>query len=642
MLLSVVLALTVFSATMPATPVVAAMTTDGMFAPLAEIYDEEFTDKSVEDLGFRLAKTLYTGDGTAGTEDSAEIVDGKLRLRKGNNTYSGSNFKYYFAAGTSSTDYLSYDGDPIYVIDLKFAREGNGTILWYLNGNSSVVWGSGLAVAANSNLMNGVQVARYDGTEFYNLKYVVDTAIGGQVSLWSGSTLVSSANTSSRAVQHLYMYVNNERGQNTTYIFDHIKVYTIARAEYESAMSFVNNLTTATVLGGNNSADALTENLNLAAAGSGITWQSDNPALISDTGEVTRPANGYETSLNVTLTATSTANLKKNLVFNVKRVEYNDRDDMDGDYILYDNFDTDEKRNIVYTASGASKGEISGGKLRLTSDASGSNSAASYYFAKDNGTMTGKYVIEFDAKRSNASKRFNVLLMANAGWKRYSQDIYEYSGVFGKSGYVYNTTDTYRFRYIVDTTVPMYSVYIDDVLEHYRVPKMTSDGAANSLQMIMFQLIGGNATDYTLSVDNLKVYKLKDEWEMPSGFNANVIAKDGTVTETIASSGAIQGKASFTVLNTEGELSAAALPKYYMALYEKDTKKLVDVKVSEAAVINSTAYNTAVAGSVPAACYYYKDVLNIPADYWNYEVKTFIWNDNMKPLGLPAKAVGVE
>jgi hypothetical protein len=254
--------------------------------------------------------------------------------------------------------------------------------------------------------------------------------------------------------------------------------------------------------------------------------------------------------------------------------------------------------------------------------------------------MTGKYVIEFDAKRSNASKRFNVLLMANVGWKRYSQDIYEYSGVFGKSGYVYNTTDTYRFRYIVDTTVPMYSVYIDDVLEHYRVPKMTSDGAANSLQMIMFQLNGGNATDYTLSVDNLKVYKLKDEWEMPSGFNANVIAKDGTVTETIASSGAIQGKASFTVLNTEGELSAAALPKYYMALYEKDTKKLVDVKVSEAAVINSTAYNTAVAGSVPVACYYYKDVLNIPADYWNYEVKTFIWNDNMKPLGLPAFAVG--
>lgn len=389
----------------------------------------------------------------------------------------------------------------------------------------------------------------------------------------------------------------------------------------------------------------LTQNLVLPTTGAGggtITWNSSNESIISSDGTIYRHS-GYEKSDAVILTAkivNGEVEVSKNFTFYVKRKDFATISDMDGDYIVYDDFS-----NSNLKGRGSSTGvnvSVENGKY-IVSTSGGEKSWAMFFQPDESAFTSGKYVLEYDIKLSSAARyRWEIRSNISKGYRflQIDKDKDKY--------YMYNTqvlstdsdakqissTDIMKpnedlhFKYLIDLDNEKYSLYVDGALlvkDASRSKVASGSGYVNGLASL--NNIPNSSNLYTMTFDNLKLYKLADSVTFAPVSNTKTISLNSENVSKIDATGTYAARLNITDYTTQ----YADDTDFIVALYNKITNELEYVEMVKTQTLKATVASTQTEERYGL---YAKTTVDVPSDYENYYIKLMHWN-GCYPMSTP-------
>ena len=473
-----------------------------------------------------------------------------------------------------------------------------------------------------------------------NSSYVADIFIDGKL-VRSGITMRESGST---MINNFFISFESYRNRGQVVKLKNFKMYTATESAIGKDLLDldISDLTSETADSDGNY--VLKDNLTLPLIGkngSSISWTSSDEKLIEKNGTVHR-FSGYEKSDAVTLTATfenGDETAQKTFTFYVKRIDTKPASDMEGDYIIYDDF---SNSNLLYSQSGGLSFE--NGKL-VFHNTTGKEWTEYIAFNKNKSTLpSDKYVLEFDLTKSHSSMRSRYDILGQFyGTNLSSTRIFVRHEILNENRNngiltqtinatdtkakqisdvpVLYTTDTVHFKYILDDVNNLYTLYIDGALLAKDAPFVKiSSGYEQTLAGLRFTLFGNG---HKLMIDNLKLYKLADNATETPEISAKTIELNGENVTKLENSGTYIAK--LNVTDFASSLSEST--SFVVALYNKNTNELESVKFADAKILQATAgVNT----ETPVAenyGYYAKTTVEVPEDYENYYIKLMHWND---------------
>ncbi|MBQ4631132.1 MAG: hypothetical protein IJB70_09140 [Clostridia bacterium] len=473
--------------------------------------------------------------------------------------------------------------------------------------------------------------------------YVADLFIDGNL-MRSGITMRESGST---MLSDFFIYFESYRNRGQVVKLKNFKMYTAT----ESAIGkdhLTLDVTDLTAEAPDANGDYILENnLTLPQTGengSAITWKSSDEKLIETNGTIHR-VSGYAMSDAVTLTATLTngeETAEKSFTFYVKRKDAPENANMDGDYIIYDDF---SNSNLLYSDPGSNGKYYFENEKLVVENTSGKEWTQYLTFNKNKSTLpSGKYVLEYDLTKSQKAMRSRYDIIGQFyGTDLTSTRMFVRHEILSENRDkgiltqainttdtnakqisnvpVLYTTDTVKVKYILDDTNNLYTLYIDGALLAKDAPFVKiSSGYEQTLAGLRFTLFGNG---HKLTVDNLKLYKLADGVSSASEASVKTIELGGENVTKLENGGAYVAK--LNVTDFTSALSDGT--NFVVALYNKATNELESVQFIDAKILQATAGVNTEAPTVENYGYYAKTTVEVPEDYENYYIKLMHWNE---------------
>ncbi len=526
-----------------------------------------------------------------------------------------------------------------YVISFDMKRQANRSLVYSLRGSGNVlVFGKWLKDNGELVFPDGSTVKGYNtSTDFINFFIVFkyySAQNGGvpQLEFYVDNELLYRGDrygSRNCGLDTLQIQQTASGTYDSTISIDNLKVY---EAEINAAAIDAAELTAESIVGEGYTTDddciVLTQNLNLPKTigtnNSSVSWSSTDDTLVSSDGTVNRPANGYLLSDKVTLTAQITTGGKsvtKTFDFKVKRQEKSLPANIDGDYILYDDFSGNvisaNYRDIntidnLSTPVGYIKAE--NGALTVEKTVSGNPQYSFIYELQDNQAVitanSGEYVLEYDISKDNRAD-VQSWIFSDYGRNTYNR------AVFGLNGLVSNTVgsspypetpvntvrdDMFHVKYHINTNTNKWSLWIDDAA-------VFTEASPNRTSLYGFSLFINSVGKAV--VDNIKFYKIQSGTLVPTAKSQSFkITKDGIACTALDSAGNYRLSASYNYMD-----DGFTAPSVVLALYNKENNSLESVKAISAADL--------LAGN----SFYFTDTITVPSQYDDYIVKGFAFSD---------------
>ena len=472
--------------------------------------------------------------------------------------------------------------------------------------------------------------------------YVADLFIDGKL-MRSGITMRESGST---MIEKFFISFESYRNRGQVVKLKNFKMYTATESVIgKDLLSLdVSDLTNEIVDSDGNY--VIENNLTLPTSGengSSITWASSDEKLIETNGTVHR-VSGYSVSDAVTLTATlvnGEETAQKEFTFYVKRIDAESAPDMEGDYINYDDF---SNSNLLYSDVGTNGTRTFENDKLIIKNTSSKEWTQYFAFTKDKKSLPqGTYVLEYDLTKSHKSmrSRYDIIgqfygtnlastrmfvrheiLNANRDNGILTQEIGTNTSAKQISSLpVLYTTDTVKVKYILNDVNNTYSLYIDGALLAKDAPYIKiSSGYEQILSGYRFTIFGNG---HSMTIDNLKLYKLADSAVETPEMSAKTIELDGENVAKLKNSGTYIAKLNVTDFTS----SLSDKTDFVVAIYNKNTNELESVKFIDAKILQATVGVNTEAPTMENYGYYAKTTVEVPEDYENYCIKLMHWND---------------
>lgn len=594
----------------------ADVTPDQMYLVEKSIYSDNFDDGVIS-----TERITYT-------EGSVTETDGSLKLNNG----------YTNDVDINIQDNGSMLTDGIYAVSFKIKKDqyDKQVTFSFMNSNNFVLpcfWSGDSNIYITKNSSGYERGYCLDGKNLFHDVYMVfehDSSVNNgtaNVKVYFDNELIYDAAADKSGG---IMKVRFGKVSNVNYCIDDFHVY---KAVLNSALLDANAIEADSLINEAKAEDdgciILTQDLTLPAAGSNgstITWKSSDSTLVSDDGTVYRPANGYLLSDKVTMTATfskGSNSLTKSFDYKVKRQDKELPINIDGDYILYDDFSTNTV-SFNYTESDTAKGVITAENGMLT--VSNADNVSGQYrvdiILNDDGAVcaagSGEYVFEYDLK---TDKRSNIQswFLANSSLSSYICNTFALGAVSAGSSVVNIDTvrdDIFHVKYHLNLNDNKWTLWIDDA------PVFVNASPAGRSTAYCFSLFV--VEDGTAQLDNIKFYKLASSLNNETEYENVKVTKDGETKLSVDAPGTYRFSASYAY---KGE--GFNPPAIVYALYNKDTNSLEAVKAIPASELTE------------GVIYYYTDIIDVPEKYENYILKAFRL-ENMQSIVPLTEAIVLE
>lgn len=476
-----------------------------------------------------------------------------------------------------------------------------------------------------------------------NSSYVADLFIDGNL-MRSGITMRESGST---MINNFFISFESYRNRGQVVKLKNFKMYTATESILGKDVITLDVTDLTSEASDANGNYILENSLTLPQTGengSAITWKSSDEKLIETNGTIHR-VSGYATSDAVTLTATLTngeETAEKSFTFYVKRKDAPENADMDGDYIIYDDF---SNSNLLYSDPGSNGKYYFENEKLVVENTSGKEWTEYLTFNKNKSTLpSGKYVLEFDLAKSQKSMRSRYDIIGQFyGTNLASTRVFVRHEILNENRdkgiltQTINTTDTnakqisnvpvlytmdtVKVKYILDDVKNLYTLYIDGALLAKDAPFVKiSSGYEQTLAGLRFTLFGNG---HKLIIDNLKLYKVADNTTETPEMTAKTIELNGENVTKLENGGTYVAK-----LNVTDFTSALSDDTdFVVALYNKATNELESVQFIDAKILQATAGVNTETPTVENYGYYAKTTVEVPEDYENYYIKLMHWNE---------------
>ncbi len=583
--------------------------------------------------------------------------------------------------------------DGIYVISFKFFKTAGKRAMFNIpievGGNSlGMLYWLETSTAADSNCF------RFPSNS-HTLSYVSDEAgwhdfffvyehssVSGTIPSWHvyfDDRLIYSGSTLSDRKGGLSVFeIIHDRGgtANTTYSIDDLLVYKAQlneRAVMADVLSIDDMLNEEKTQSGGSV--IVGENMNLPLYvddGSVVSWVSSDKNLIDNSGIVKRIKNGYPLSKEISLRAIFEyydgkdldETYEKEYYFRVKREEKTLPDNIDGDYIFYDDFsggiNSGTWRDIHYYDAASLGGKTVGsaivkdGCLELTNTSVqtyGRNYQYSYFqqFSEDGSPLangSGEYVFEYDIKKDNKSdvqswllstydrgdfsrivfdtdrKTYNSTPIGNTPSETVTlDDGSQMAGVPFKTPALFDTvrSDWMHVKYHINMNNRTFSMWIDNA------PILIDANSRlryNGLHSFGFFV---NTSGSSISIDNIKFYKLRSPQDVYSPYTMITISKDGKIKTAVDSNGDYRVNVTYAFPQ-----DSFVAPTLVFALCDSQTGEIITSKdvfphklSSEKRWQKSASDATVLKSQEELYGYHYTDIVSVEDNYNNCEIKIF-------------------